>query len=283
MTATPIAEGPVRTSLAVTAGESFSVHAGKLPVSVSLAVGTRCSGEAVLEVGGKRTRGSGKVSAALPAGSHDYTLRCLDTSGEPSDPPIASGTIGVVRDSASAQLPKRAPSAEIDADGKRYTVMYQNLLPHITVDWPKAPKSSRYVVEVDSQGKSSKWSSERSSYAFKPGALREGTHTLVMTTPDGARSPATTLEIRFDNAAPKATVSAPRDGGFAVGDKVDVSGVALPGLSVSLPGGELQLDAQSRFAGSITTSSEHPDVVLKIESPRSGVHYYIRSSRAPKP
>lgn len=274
--AAPIALGPTHTSLAVSAGDSFSVHAAKLPVNVSLEVGARCSGEAALSIGGKRTRGAGKVSAALSAGSHEYTLRCLAANGAELEPAVASGNITVLRDSGSAQLPKRAPSAQIDADGKHYTVLYQNLLPHISVDWPNAPKSTRYVVEVDSAGKPSKWSSEHSRYEFKPGALREGTHTLVMTTPNGARSPATTLEIRFDNAAPKATVSTPRDGGFAMGATVDVSGVALPGLTVTLPGGTLALDAQSRFTGSITTSAEHPDVVLKIESPRSGVHYYVR-------
>jgi hypothetical protein len=231
-------------------------------------------------VGGKqRTRGQGKVSAALPAGSHGYEVFCVNPDGSLVAAAIASGAISVVRDSGSAQLPVRAPSAQIDADGKRYTVLYQNLLPRITLVWPNAPKSSRYVVSAESNGKSSMWSSERASYAFKAGALREGSHTLVMTTPDGARSKPTTLEIRFDNAAPKASVSKPRDGGFAAGDSVDVAGVALPGFQVSLPGGKLELDAQSRFSGTIQTSSEHPDVVLRIESPRSGVHYYVRRAR----
>ena len=97
-----------------------------------------------------------------------------------------------------------------------------------------------------------------------------------MTTPDGGRSKPTTLEIRFDNAAPKASVSKPRDGGFAPGDSVEVSGVALPGFQVSLPGGSLEVDAQSRFQGVVQTSAERPDVVLRIESPRSGVHYFVR-------
>jgi hypothetical protein len=271
--------GPPRTSLQVGAGESFSVHAARLPVNVALDVGGRCPGEAALIAGKQRTRGQAKVSAALGAGSHAYALHCLAPDGALVEPPLASGTISVQRDPGTARLPARAPTAVIDADGKRYTVLYQNLLPRITFEWPNAPKSNRYVVAAESNGKSNMWSSERASYAFKAGALREGTHTLVMTTPDGARSKPTTLEIRFDNAAPKASVSKPRDGDFAPGDSVDVAGVALPGLEVSLLGGKLEVDAQSRFSGAIQTSADRPDVVLRIESPRSGVHYYVRKAR----
>jgi hypothetical protein len=274
-----IGVGPGRTSLQASAGESFSVHAARLPVNVALEVGARCSADAALVAGKQRTRGEAKVSAALAAGSHAYALHCIGPDGTLVEPPIAKGTISVSRDPGTAQLPARAPTAEIDADGKRYTVLYQNLLPRITLTWPNAPKSNRYVVSADSNGKSSKWSSERASYAFKAGALREGTHTLVINTPDGTHSKPTTLEIRFDNAAPKASVSKPRDGGFSVGDSVDVAGVALPGLEVSLPGGSLEVDAQSRFSGVIQTSAERPDVVLRIESPRSGVHYYVRRAR----
>ncbi|HMI92430.1 MAG TPA: FecR domain-containing protein, partial [Polyangiales bacterium] len=241
--------GPARTSLQAGGGESFSVHAARLPVNVALAVGARCPAEAALIAGKQRTRGQGKVSAALPAGSHAYALHCVNPDGSLSEPAIASGTISVQRDPGTAQLPARAPTAAIDADGKRYTVLYQNLLPRITLGWPNAPKSHRYVVSAESNGKSNMWSSERASYAFKAGALREGSHTLAMSTPDGARSKATTLEIRFDNAAPKASVSQPRDGSFAPGDSVDVAGVALPGFEVSLPGGSLEVDAQSRFHG----------------------------------
>jgi hypothetical protein len=271
-----IAPGPARTSVSAGAGDSFSVHASRLPVNVALEVGTRCPAEAALVSGKQRTRGQGRVSVALAAGSHGYEVSCLNPDGSLVAAAIASGTINVVRDAGTAKLPARAPTAVIDADGKHYTVLYQNLLPRITLEWPGAPKSGRYVVAADSNGKSNMWNSERPSYAFKAGALREGSHTLVMTTPDGGRSKPTTLEIRFDNAAPKASVSKPRDGGFSPGDSVEVSGVALPGFTVSLPGGSLEVDAQSRFQGTVQTSAERPDVVLRIESPRSGVHYFVR-------
>jgi len=272
-----IATGPARVSLGATAGDSFTLHAARLPVVVAFQIGERCPGQAVLMLDQKpKARGDGRVSVAVPSGSHAYALRCVQPDGAIADAAVANGTIMALRDPGTAELPRRAPSSFVDADGKHYMVLYQNLLPRITFAWPSAPKSNRYVIRVESGAKTVTFGSDRASYAFAAGALREGTHTLTFSTPAGERSKPTELEIRFDNAAPKASVSKPKEGSFSPGQQVEVEGVALPGFTVTLPGGNLQLDKQSRFSGSVSTSAEQPDVVLRIESPRGGVHYFVR-------
>jgi hypothetical protein len=271
-----IGAGPAHPSVIAAAGESFTVHAARVPIAVAFDVGARCPGEAVLVLDGRpRARGR-RVSALVPAGKHAYGLRCVLADGTLAPGPALTGSVTALRDAGTAQLPRRAPTAFVDADGKTYTVLYQNHLPRIELRWPGAPASARYLVHVEPGVKRAPLSSRKPEHAFASGALGEGRHALYFTTPDGARSKTATLEIRFDNAAPKASVSTPRDGSFAPGANVKVAGVALPGWQVTLPTGTLALDRQFRFVGTATTSEAQPDIALRFSSPRGGVHYYVR-------
>ena len=45
---------------------------------------------------------------------------------------------------------------------------------------------------------------------------------------------------------------------------------------MSVQNGSVTLDDQHRFQGTVQTSAERPDVALRLESPRGGVHYYVR-------
>jgi hypothetical protein len=155
-------------------------------------------------------------------------------------------------------------------------VLFQNLLPRIEFSWPGAPKSAAYTAHVETGGSQRRFEARKPEHVFSAGTLREGVHRLHFTAATGARSKTTTLEIRFDNAAPRASVSSPRDGSFAPGSPVAIAGVALPGYRVSLPGATIELDDQFRFSGTAVTTPAQPDVALRIESPRGGVHYYVR-------
>ena len=59
-------------------------------------------------------------------------------AGRPSKV-VARGTVRVERDAGTSQLPARAPTSLVDADGRGYTVYYQNQLPEVRVRWPNAP------------------------------------------------------------------------------------------------------------------------------------------------
>jgi hypothetical protein len=266
-------------SLAAAAGESFTVHAARIPLNVGFTIGNQCPGEAVLMLDGKpRARGQGQVAATINGGRHRYSLHCA-TEGSVATAPATTGNVTALRDPATASLPRRAPTSFVEADGKRYTVMYQNLLPKISFSWPGAPAAERYTLHVESNGKPSLFNTRTPEQSFAPGALHDGTHTLYFSAPDGTRSKTTTLEIVYDNAAPKLSLSAPRDGSFAAGTPVKIAGVALPGFQLSVAGGQVELDQQARFTGSAVTSANRPDLALRIEKPGAGVHYYVRRAK----
>jgi hypothetical protein len=271
-----VGEGLGHASVSVPAGESFTLHAARVPLAVAFEAGARCPGEAALVLDGKpRARGRGQVSVAVPAGKHAYALHCVGADGALGEV-VGEGSVTAVRDGGTAKLPRRPATSYVDADGKSYTVLYQNLLPKIVLSWPRAPASDRYTVEVESASGKKSVAARKPEHGFAAGAFSEGRHTLRFTTAEGQSSKPTTLEIRFDNAAPKASVGAPRDGSFAPGASVEVAGVALPGWQVSVQNGTLALDAQHRFSGTVATSAARPDLALRLESPRGGVHYYVR-------
>jgi hypothetical protein len=52
------------------------------------------------------------------------------------------GTLRVQRDPATMELPKTVPHVEVEADGRRYTVRYQNVLPVVALGWREAGSSA---------------------------------------------------------------------------------------------------------------------------------------------
>ncbi len=275
----PSARGPERVDLLVHPGDSLVIHDPRPPTAVGVLTAGRCAGSAVLSFGSGHGRapetiGEAQVSAALAPGSHHYVLRCVDAKGERGDK-IGEGTIAVVADAGSRQLAKSAPATDVDTDGRRYTVLYQSLLPRISVRWPNAPAADGYTLRVSSPNGSKSYSSRTASFAFTPGALLEGDHTLTFEGA-GARSRTTSLAIRFDNAAPTASISAPNDGSFAPGQSVQVAGTALPGWSVSIGGDVLTQDAQNRFSTTASAPAGLGALAIRFAQPQRGVHYYLR-------
>lgn len=258
-------------NLSVPAGESFSVHAAEVPVAIEFEFGKRCDGDAELRAGALRTRGRGAASLSFSAGSRAYSLHCIDAAGRPKRGAAARGTVRVLRDSGSLRLPPRAPTSQIEADGRGYTVYYQNQLPDVRVRWPNAPVAARYQLEVDGK----RVDIPAAEHTFRSGTLGEGTHALTFR--GGERSSrTTTVQIKFDNAAPKAMLRAPADRGFSPGERVHIEGVALPTWKVGVAGGRIEKDDSDRFSGEVVTSAERPDVAVSLRHPRLGTHYYLR-------
>lgn len=261
----------------VAAGGSFAVHDPKPPTAIGFSTGSTCPEGAIVDVGGKgklRSRGTGVVSVLVPTGAHKYQVFCV-TGSSVSNSAAASGTVSVLRDAGTARIPRTAATTLVDTDGRNYTVLYQNILPRISVRWPNPPAGGPYTLTVASPGgKTESHSSGAASWSFASGALREGTHRLTFATAS-ARSKTTTLELRFDNAAPTATLTSPPDG-FAPGSTVTVAGAALEGWTISAGGKELPLDGQQRFSGAVTAPSGERALAVQFVNPRRGVHYYLR-------
>jgi hypothetical protein len=267
------ARGPETLDLLAGPGESLIIHDPHPPTLVGFSA-ARCSGIAVLEVGAKRreTIGARQVSAAFAAGSQRYRLRC-DTEKEP----FAEGTIHVLSDSGNRRLAAGAPANRIDADGRRYTILYQGLLPKFSVRWPNPPSAGPFALQVRSAKGVRRFAGSGPSVSLPGGALAEGSHELWFEA-GGQRSRATTVVVQFDNAAPTASISAPAERSFAPGATVAVAGSALPGWTVSVQGRELVQDGQQRFSGEASAPTDVRALAIRFSHPVRGVHYYLRRS-----
>jgi hypothetical protein len=272
--------GPDRVDFVAGAGDSFIVHDPRPPTAIAFTQ-SGCPTGAILSLeggrkGGRETVGSARVSAEFGSGSHRYVVSCLEAGGA-KGAEVAKGSISVVADAGLRKLARTAPLTSVDTDGRRYTVLYQTLLPKIAVRWPNAPSTGSYVLTVQSKQGTKTLSTKAPSHQFAPGALPEGDHVFAFEG-DGKRSKATSVAIRFDNAAPTASLSSPADGSFAPGASVVVAGSALPGWSVSAGERELKQDDQNRFSEEVPTPSGERALVIRFSQPGRGVHYYLRRS-----
>jgi len=267
-------QGPALADVLAAPGDSLMIHDPHPPTVVGFAT-TRCAAITVLEVGSRKheTIGNGRVTGAFGGGSQHYRLRC---DQEPK--PFAEGTITILADSGTRQLATAAPVNRIDSDGRRYTILYQNLLPKVAVRWPNPPSAGPFVLNVSSPSRGTKsFTASGPNYSLPAGALGEGSYELWFQA-HGETSRHTSVVVQFDNAAPTASIASPADRGFAPGALVSVSGTALPGWSVSVSGHELSQDAQQRFSGEVAAPSDLGALAIRFSHPQRGVHYYLRRS-----
>lgn len=258
-------------NLVVRAGESFVVHAPELPVVVELTFAHLCDGDGVIELSKtRRVHGLGRTKVALNADARSYAVRCVGARGTLGTA-VARAGARVLRDAGTRELPPRAPRSTVEADGRSYTIHYQNQMPDILVRWPAAPRAAAYELEVDGKPVSL----TAPEHEFESGSLRDGTHRLTFAAA-GRRSRTTSVEIHFDNTATTASLTAPANRGFAPGDKVEIEGVALPAWKVSVDGGTIEKVGADRFHGQVVTSELNPDIAVRLAHPRLGTHYYLR-------
>jgi len=272
--------GLERVDLSIAAGESIIIHDPRPPTAVGVLASERCRNGALLSIDGGRAGseervGEGRVGVALASGAHRYVIHCLDDTGAKGDK-LGQGTISIIPDAGLRRLATSAPLTNVDADGRRYTVLYQSLQPKIAIRWPNAPPASSYILSVSSPRGTKTVTASSPHYLFPSGSLVEGSHAFSFQGA-GRRSRETTVVIRFDNAAPAASIASPADRSFAPGSSVLVSGMAQPGSVVTVGGETLQQDAQNRFSMAV---SAPPDQALAIRftQPQRGVHYYLRRS-----
>jgi len=267
----------------VDAGESPVIHTPRPIASVRVRF-PACSGDAILQVTSsgavKRVfaRGEGTSLAVVPlaGGSHRYAVRCVGDDDARAD---ETGTIVVLHDSGAAHVARTAPKNAIDADGRHYSILYQNLLPQMTFRWPHAPPDGSVSLHVQRSGKpAQRFSATAGSVSLPTGTVREGSYTVwfdVDGRPD-VRSPETAVAIAFDNAAPAAEVQEPLEGQAAT-PTIHVRGVASEGSAVTVSGIAVPMDAQSRFDGDVPgPATGDRSIAVRISHPTHGIHYYVR-------
>jgi len=272
--------GLERVDLSIAAGDSIIIHDPRPPTAVGVTAAGRCNGSALLSVDVSRARpeervGTGRIGVALASGAHHYVLHCLAEGGARGEK-VAQGTISIVADSGLRRLATSAPLTNVDADGRRYTVLYQSLQPRIAIQWPNAPPASSYVLTVSSPRGTKTVTTSAPHHFFASGSLAEGQHSFSFQGA-GRRSRETTVVIRFDNAAPAASIASPADRSFAPGSSVLVSGTAQPGSVVTVGGETLQQDAQNRFSMAVSAPADQA-LAIRFAQPQRGVHYYLRRS-----
>ncbi|ACY17187.1 hypothetical protein [Haliangium ochraceum] len=283
------ADAPTRAELIIAAGESPVLHVAAPPTAVGVDVSEVCaSGEGMLEVAarpgfaGPLQMSKGAPVAIVRLGlrprRHLYRVRCI-AEGALAEDVAASGSVRVLRDAATRALPRRAPVNTVDADGRRYTVLYQNLLPAISFRWRDSRDSGPYRLHLQPErGSAQVLRSDEPRYQAEAGSLAEGSYSYYF---EGARgrSPTSRLSIDFDNAAASAYLRAPAVRAPWTGDTLAIAGAALPGSRVSVAGKALSLDRQGRFSTTLSLPIAGNSVAVRLAHPRMGVHYYLRRAR----
>ncbi len=262
--------------------KSATLHVVKAPTNVRINFREHCE-RGVVEVAKgrnfKRARareGEGSAIVQLNSGGNRYRVRCY-SGGTLKKRAAVEGRLSVRRDSGSRPLPKGAPNNTVDADGRRYTVLFQNNMPALTFRWPKAPQSGGYVLHVqprEGRGKKRQVSTSKSQKSFPSGAFAEGSYDYWFTG-GGGESKHSQLSIAFDNAASTGYLSSPKPNSPLDGATVRVAGAAVEGWKVSVDGQQLRLDRQYRFDQDMPVGRD--GIAIRFSHPKYGVHYYLRS------
>lgn len=286
------------TDIEIATGTSVVIHDPSPPTAVRFGFEGVCPEQARLQLrsGRKLVRqglglGAGSVALSVPQGKYRYELRC----GDERRGPRRAGHLTVLADAATRRIAAKPPRVSLLADGRKYTVLYQNRLPEVSLAWPNAsaPSGVRLVHEVAGARRTLALDANRVDparggatpvpaaprYDFAPGDLREGSHTFYFEG-GGAVSRQTRVDIVFDNAAPRAALDGPLVLDARPGDELTISGTALPGSQVSVEGRRVRLDGGGRFQASTRLPEQRRALAVTLVQPGRGTHIYLRRGKS---
>jgi hypothetical protein len=263
----------------LSSGLSVTIHDPAPPTAVRFDADGACQGPVNVELlhAGKRLRrgvGEGGVSLSVPPGNHRYELRC----GRERGARVRSGQVMVLADAATRSIASKPPSTTVTADGRKYTVLYQNRLPAVSLRWDGAGKSRDIRLFHEFAGAKSSLNVPEPRHDFGSGELAEGRHSFYFEA-GGSISRPTSVDIVFDNAAPRASLSLPPRLEQKPGEAVAVSGTALPGSEIWVEGERIRLDPRGRFSATTTLPSERRALTIQLVQPGRGTHFYLRRGR----
>jgi hypothetical protein len=267
-----VADGPRLASVSpveftVSGGAGGVIHHPSPPAVVGIRTG--CPGGEVRVEGSSGTvvyAGEGTIGVRLARGRHRYEVLC---QGQPS----AEGRFTVTSDSGRQRLNTVSQRHSVDADGRRYTFLYEGALPTLSLRWPNAPAAEQYTLRLTGTRGRSRITSNRATASLPRSALREGEMTFQFEAA-GRTSPVTRVLLRYDTATPTAFVASPADRSFGAGATVSVSGTAQPGSRVAVGAQELAVDGRGAFTG--TGTADSGGLAVRITTSSQGVHYFVR-------
>jgi hypothetical protein len=260
--------------LALPETDGMTLHAPTLPVTFRLQR-PACAGPVTSELDGRavpsQDLGDDLVLRITAAGAHRLRVRCAKRV-------VRDTVVRVLRDAANLELPKSAQRVDVEADGRRYTVRYTNVMPVVNMRWSDARPSSSYQLVVKRGAKEQTYRSAKAVRDLAGADLVEGNYEFWFADANGQKSRVGSLRIEFDNTARSLSLSEPVEGSVATGSQVLVSGVALLRSQVSANDMPLVLDAKGRFHAQVPLSAEK-SVLVRANHPAAGVHYYLRRLR----
>jgi hypothetical protein len=278
-------DSPPTAIVTLSAGESAVIHDPAPPTDIRVPY-AECPEQTVLEFdhgNGRydaiRVRGGDEVRARVPRGEYRYRLRCLHDGRLLA--PVHRGRLTVMVDAATRPLPRAPATITADADGRRYTVSYQNRLPIITLRWPYAPRAASYRLFVrPDDGAQFSMTSNTASVTLEPGRVGEGLHQFWFATADDIkRSEKGLIQVSFDYTARTAYLTSPIEGAAAHDGRVRFAGGTLLGSTVQAQGAALKLDAQGRFDAEVQVPAGAGGAYVRVAHRSTGVHYYVRHLR----
>ena len=141
-------------------------------LSLRLAFERFCDGDASVEVksghDARAVTGSGALVLKLRPGTVRYKLRCAGDARAAK--PRASGALTVKRDSGDVPVSRRPAVNVLDADGRRYTVLFQTRLPALTMGWAAVPRgATKLSLHVESPAGKQTFPSPTASRRSRPG------------------------------------------------------------------------------------------------------------------
>jgi hypothetical protein len=271
---TPNAAGPQTAELSMPEIDSMTLHAPSLPVTFRVqtptckAANERPNADLDGKAATPEADGNGLLLSLGRPGAHRLNLRCDRRV-------VRQTTLHVIRDAATMELPRSANRVDVEADGRRYTVKYQNVIPVVSMHWSDADPRGDYTLVLKRGGREQTYRSDKPTRDLPGVELMEGNYDFWFTSASGQKSNVGGLKIEFDNTARALSLSEPVDGAAAEGNDVVVSGVALLRTQVTANGVPLALDPKGRFRAQVALNAEK-SVLVRAIHPSAGVHYYLR-------
>ena len=264
---------PKRTVATIAAGESPIIHDAAAPTPLRITFGGVCTVEVAKDRTFKRviarSGGTGGANVLVPVGASSYRAKCGGKT--------TTGTIRVAKDSGRAPLPKAAAKTLVEMDGREYTILYQNLLPELTLSWKAAPKKPPYAFVLKGANDEKRFTSNEAKVTIPAGDVHEGSYTAWVEPKAGAKSEQGKIVIDFDNAAPSASLETVE----ANVTTIVVKGVVIEGSTVSANGSAVELDRQRRFTTQLTPGETEDGAAIRIANSKGGIHYYVVRAALP--
>jgi hypothetical protein len=236
----------------ILAGDDVFIHDMSPPARVKIDMTKACrNGKVDLVVNGVSTMANDTL--AFNRGNVKYSVLCDDFE-------VARGAVTVTRDSLVRPLATQAPMHSIYADGRAYSISYQQP-PALEVHGGPG------TLHVASGAVEKTYEARGESVLIPSKDLGYGEYKLWF-----APDEMTTVNIAVDTAASIVALASP----ITWGTQLQLEGSTLPGSTLSVEGISIPVDGQGRFKAVVPGGGD--TLVMRIDNAQAGLHYAIARS-----